>query len=172
MIFAKIPAFTGQNACIEYIYNCISDFWFYFNRLVTLIPSLRIKFRAIRIVTLSWTLIHRSTHWRCSVSKTWVYPIPSTSQNVTSVLLSDSGKARVEPSGSAPIISQFGQFSLILRPMPVTVPPVPVAIGMNYWKLYYYIWYLYWYYIPVPAPITTISTWPSHCCKISSPVPS
>ena len=64
-----------------------------------------------------------------------------------SVLLRFSGSARMEPRGSTPTTTQAGHFSLILRPMPEMVPPVP-------------------------APSTTMSTLPPHCSRISSAVVS
>ena len=53
----------------------------------------------------------------------------------------------MEPRGSTPTTWQAGHFSLILRPMPEMVPPVP-------------------------APSTTMSTLPPHCSRISSAVVS
>ena len=53
------------------------------------------------------------------------YPIPSTSYPDISVLFISSGSAIPEPYGSTPMTMQFGQRSLIFRPIPVMVPPVP-----------------------------------------------
>jgi len=75
-------------------------------------------------------------------------PIPSTSHEPGSTFLpSLTSGARIEPTGSARIISHFGLRSFRYLPTPLTVPPEPM-------------------------PATNASILPSICSQISGPVVS
>ena len=69
------------------------------------------------------------------------------------MLFNVEGAAKIEPSGSTPTMMQFGHFSFSFLERPVNVPPKKQTQIVHHHVSYAV-------NSPVPAPATTISTFP------------